>query len=245
MKQNICTIVAILSACSMSFAATNLTSNGTSGGSWSGSQLQGWTSVSTPATSGSYNAGAITNIATGAWTLWSETAQSQSRWTFGGGALSVGQSYSIDWRNNSITNGRINQMSLFRSDGTEAFAFRFLGGASNYSIKGDGGFFEEDSMSYQNTAMTLKFDLVSANTYIFTATRKSDSVVRMQTGTFTLGGTSGLGLTHFDIYNDGRTVGTSDLNINTIAVVPEPSTYALLALGALALLVRSARRRAA
>lgn len=170
-------------------------------------------------------------MANGSWSLWSETAQSEARWTFDGGALSVGQTLKIDWRNNSIASGRVVQMSLYRSDGTEAFGFRFLGGGSNYSIKGDGTWFEEDSMPYQNTALTLSFQLVSTNQYVFKVIRKSDSATLMETGTYGLGGTSGLGLTYFEVYNNARVAGSSDLNLNTITVIPEPSTALLLGLG--------------
>lgn len=233
MKKLLVTLAGMSLLAASSNAATNGTWNGTNGGSWSGSQLQGWTSVSTPATSGSYNAGTIANMTTGAWSLWSETNQSQSRWDFAGGALSTGQSFSMDWRNNSIASGRTITLSLRRSDGTEAFGFRFLGGGTNYEIKGDGTWFVEDSgtSGYQNTAINLQFDLISVNTYVFTATRKSDNFQMLQTGTYGLGGTSGLGLTYFEVYNDARLVGTSDLNFNSITVIPEPSTAALLGLG--------------
>lgn len=234
--------IALVSTCSLSIAATNGTWTGTNGGSWGSGQLQGWTSVSTPGGSGSYNAGAITNMGTGAWSLWSDSAQSQSRWTFGGGAVSTGQSYSIDWRNLSISNGNVVQLSLYRSDGTEAFGFRFMGGGSFYEIKGDGTWFSEDSMGYLNTAITLKFDLISTNSYVFTATRKSDNTVVMQTGTYTLGGTSGLGLTYFEVYDNARSPGSGDLNLNTINVVPEPATWALLAGGLTTVMVFRRRR---
>ncbi len=244
MKKLALSILALVSASSLSFAATNGTWTGTNAGAWSSSQTQGWASVSTPATSGSYNAGAIANMGSGAWSLWSETNQSQARWDFSGGALGTGQSFSMDWRNNSISSGRAITLSLRRSDGSEAFGFRFLGGQTNYEIKGDGTWFVEDSgtSGYQNTAINLKFDLISSNTYVFTATRKSDSFQMIQTGTYGLGGTSGLGLSYFEVYNDARVVGTSDLNLNSITVVPEPATWALLA-GGLATLVVFRRRR--
>lgn len=244
MKKLALSIFALLSIGSWSFAATNGTWTGTSAGAWSNSQTQGWASVSTPATSGSYNAGSIADMGTGAWSLWSETNQSQSRWDFSGGALGTGQSFSIDWRNNGVTNGRFITLSLRRSDGTEAFGFRFPGGGTNYQIKGDGTWFVEDSgtSGYQSTAINLKFDLISANTYVFTATLKSNNSQMLQTGTYTLGGTTSLGLTYFEVYNDARIVGTSDLNLNSITVVPEPATWALLACGLTTLAVFRRRR---
>ena len=181
-------------------------------------------------------------MGTGAWSLWSETAQSESRWDFSGGALSTGQTFSIDWKNNSISTGNAVQFALLRSDGTEAFGFRFLGGASNYSIKGDGTWFEEDSMGYENTALTLSFELLSADTYQFTATRQSDNTIVMQTGIYGLGGTTGLGLTYTAFFNNAKSFGTGDLNLNSLTVVPEPSTYALFA-GLLGLTCVAMRRR--
>jgi hypothetical protein len=242
MKKLTLSILAMFSVGSLSFAATNGTWTGTAAGAWSGSQLQGWTSVSTPATSGSYNAGAIANMGTGAWSLWSETNQSESRWTFGGGAIGTGQSYSIDWKNASVSTGNAIQMSLYRSDGSEAFGFRFLGGGTNYEIKGNGGWFAQSSMGYLTTAITLKFDLISSDTYVFSVTRKSDSAVLMQTGTYTLGGTSGGGLTYFSIYDNARWAGAGDLNLNSITVVPEPATWALLAGGLTTVMVIRRRR---
>lgn len=246
MKKTILTLASLAALTVSANAATNGTWNGTSGGSWSSSETQGWTSVTTPSGSGSFNAGTIANMANGSWSLWSDSAQSEARWDFAGGALNTGQSFSIDWRNNSIASGRTITLSLRRSDGSEAFGFRFLGGGTNYEIKGDGTWFVEDSgtSGYQNTAINLNFQLVTADTYIFTATRKSDNFQMLQTGTYTLGGTSGLGLTHFEVYNDARVAGSSDLNLNSITVVPEPSSAALLGLG-LAGLAMLRRRRVA
>ena len=224
--------------------ATLGTGNGTAGGSWSGTQLQGWVSVTTPSGSGSFNAGPITDMGNGSWSLWSESAQSEARWDFVGGNLTPGQRFSLDWKNLNISSNRTVTLSIKRSDGSEAFGFRFLGGGTNYEIKGDGTWFTQNASTanYTNVALTLKFDYLSVNNYSFSVTQKSNSSLKIQTGNFTLGGTSGLNLRGFEIYNDAQVAGTSDLNINTITVIPEPTTWALIAMGTCGLIFIGRRR---
>ena len=162
--------------------------------------------------------------------------------TFAGGALTVGQSVSLDYSNQNIDDGEMVGIRLLDGASSEA-EFVFIGGTQAYSYT--------DSASADYTATSkgwsrvdlfqVVFTLTDANSYSMSITSGSGgedgnpdvgSVVDSWSGTFT--GSSIDGIQVFTEGGDG-----SDQRFDNLAVVPEPATIGLVgAFGVVAFLMR-------
>ena len=89
--------------------------------------------------------------------------------------------------------------------------------------------------------MNLSFGSVTADTYSFNVNFLGGG---NEAFTGTLGGTAGTGIDSIRLFNfNGGSGATNNQYFNSVTVVPEPSTYAFLALGTGALLLVLRRRR--
>ncbi len=220
-------------------AATTGTWTAPETGFWGSSHLQGWSSVTTPTGSASFNADAIPNMGTGSWTLSSSYASASARWDFAGGNLAVGQTLEIDWKNPSAfgLGGEV-KFTLNQSDHTPAVAFRYLydpiaNPDFRYQIMDEDGDWVIPSMmaGVQNSALQLTIQILSSTEFRFLAIRKSDSFELFDyTGTF-YGGSLGSGLSYFEITNFAEASSSNELSVNNISVIPEPTVPALFLLG--------------
>lgn len=159
--------------------------------------------------------------------------------TFAGGALAVGQTVSINFvmratdpAANGFPAGQVG-VSLLNGSGTTAngqptspaITFYVFGGADGYYYYTDAGTTagSPGSMSYQyQNAFNIAFTVTGAGTY--SAVAGSDS----------WSGTFNGSLTGIDVFNDAGGNG-SDVGFNNLTVVPEPSTWAISAIGCMAL----------
>ncbi len=161
---------------------------------------------------------------------------------FAGGALSVGQTVSINFEMRAVDPGRDVGVSLLNGSG-DAITFGIYGGEpGSYPYTGNGYFYSDagstdvsaGGMGYAyQSEFNIAFTVTGANTY--SAVAGSDS----WSGTFD---GSLLGM---DVFNYGAGNG-SDLAFNnlTIAPVPEAGTVSLFALGSAVLLIGCRLRRA-
>ncbi|HUA64700.1 MAG TPA: hypothetical protein VME24_02560 [Alphaproteobacteria bacterium] len=160
---------------------------------------------------------------------------------FAGGALSIGQTVSINFEMRATDPGRDVGVSLLNGSG-DAITFGIYGGEpGSYPYTGSGYFYTDagstdvsaGGMSYQyQSEFNIAFTVTGANTYL--AVAGSDS----WTGTFD---GSLLGI---DVFNYGAGNG-SDLAFNnlTIAPAPEAGTVSLFGLGSAVLLMGYGFRR--
>lgn len=177
------------------------------GTSFSGETLSGWQIWSSPFGTGTGNAGSVV-----------------ASTTFAGGALTVGQTVSINFEMRATDPGK--QVGVDLSNGAgAAITFGIYGGEpGSYPYTGSGYYYSDagssyvsaGSMGYQyQSEFNIAFTVTGANTY--TAVAGSDS----WSGTF-----SG-SLVGMDVFNLGAGDG-SDVAFNNLTVVPEPSTIALV-----------------
>lgn len=180
------------------------------------------------------------------WDLSGDEAGTYATHTFAGGALTVGQSVSIDYAHNTnIDNGRHTGIRLLDGSNNEV-EFGFIGGADYYSKYDTGtGSFQLTDKRYDNyDIFQIVFTLTGSNSYSLTVSEGSipdagwkpsedgnpdvGGVIASLTGTFT-----GSSITGIQVYTEGGN--DSDQWFDNLTVVPEPATLILLGAGALLL----------
>lgn len=262
MKRIIAIIAGLMGVASLAFASNNFsyTATATPGSSPDGvdqnnNPLTVWTIAQNPGVSGGGFSGAYFGTAFGGetlsgWQIWSSPGGLptgdggfiDASNIFAGGALSVGQTVSINFEMRATDPGRDVGVSLLNGSG-DAITFGIYGGEPGaYPYSGNGYFYSDagstdvsaGSMGYQyQNEFNIAFTVTGANTY--SAVAGSDS----WNGTF-----SG-SLVGIDIFNAGAG-NSSDLAFNNLTVaVPEAGTLSLLGLGGAVLLMGCRFRRSA
>jgi hypothetical protein len=150
--------------------------------------------------------------------------------TFAGGALSIGQTVSINFNMRAVDPGKQVGLSLLNGSGN-AITFGIFGGEPNvtYPYTGSGYYYTDAGSSYASAGsmgyqyqsyFNIEFTVTGAGTY--SAVAGSDSWSGTYSGSL-------IGMQAFDAAaGNGSDVGFNNLTITT---VPEPSTLAMLALG--------------
>ena len=184
------------------------------GTAFSGETLSGWQIWSSPFGTGTGNAGSV--VATT---------------TFAGGALAIGQTVSMNFEMRATDPGKEVGIDLLDGSGA-AITFGIYGGEPGpYPYTGSGYYYTDagstdvsaGSMGYQyQSEFNIAFTVTGAGTY--SAVAGSD----IWTGTFNGS------LTGMDVVNLGAG-DASDVAFNDLIVVPEPSTWAMLAIGSMAM----------
>lgn len=221
---------------------------GSNGGSGWGSA---WTFTS--ATAGSYftgnsatNGDGDTNPPIGdinsagrAWGLNSSGGNPRADRLFNG-ALSVGQTFHLNMDNGMPPVGLVG-FSLINAQGNQVWQFSLTGSSSTYDIFGVSGFMNT-GIAATDEGLDINFTLTSPTTY-----SASIAILGNAPTVFTGGlyneptGLDVAGVRFFNI--NGGTATAQTLYFNNLAIVPEPSSIALLALGVLPALAAFRRRR--
>jgi hypothetical protein len=178
------------------------------------------------------------------WALYANSGQTAAMIYDFGGTLGVGDSVSIAFDNGWINNGGTVGFGLQNSSGTNRFEFYFVGGQSSYVLNDAGGPQNVDPFGI-NTTLGYTADGVGTITFIQGSSNAYNLLINGNPVDNT-----GLTLQASDISRirlfafDTGTGSNHDQYFNSLVVVPEPSTYALI-IGGLAMLIFIARRRAA
>ena len=160
---------------------------------------------------------------------------------FQGGALSVDQSFRIDFDNGWITAGTSVGWGLQNSSTQNLFEFWFTGGDGSYTINDYSGP-HASSVGWTDGGLRLQVTLTGATNY-------SLSVIQGATTNMFSGylmSQANHGIEQFHIWNGGAGSGQNyDAYINSMGVIPEPGTMALmgLALAGLTVYFRHLRRQ--
>jgi hypothetical protein len=180
------------------------------------------------------------------WDLSGDEAGTYATHTFAGGALTVGQSVSIDYAHNTnIDNGRHTGIRFLDGANNEV-EFGFRGGDLYYSKYDTAtGLYVLTDKQYDNyDIFQIVFTLTGANSYAMTVSEGSipdagwkpsedgnpdvGDVIASWTGTFT-----GSSITGIQVYTEGGN--DSDQWFDNLTIVPEPATLILLGAGAMLL----------
>ena len=160
--------------------------------------------------------------------------------------LTVGSTFSTDFKNHYIDSGGFVGYTLRDTTGTTLFKFGFIGGGSAYTY-GDGTTTSSTLLGFTDNGLHTDFTLTSPTNYSFSVLRLGDASPAVFMGTLGTGGA-------IDrvVFSDIGGGNSSDTQFNNLAVTmpnasaaPEPSQTAYLAftMFGLAALILKARRR--
>ncbi len=199
-------------------------------------------------TAGSSGAGAGTS----AWALYAggaSDAQVTIQHFFDGGALTIGQTVSIDFDNGYVgsNDGDTSEVGLrlFGTGFNFVLAFNFIEGhpGGDYTYFDDAVSFGDTGFAYTDNGFRFSYTQTSATTYSASLTQGS-TVVGSWTGMTDVAPAI---IEIYDLNGQGASNpnanGSSDLFVNNLEVVPEPGTWVAAALSAAGCAVWGLRRR--
>lgn len=147
---------------------------------------------------------------------------------FAGPPLLPGETFSIDFDNGTVVPGGAVGFGLL-SAGVARFEFLIGATGGPYFVMDSAGF-TPTPVPYTTEGMSLAFTLVTVDTYTLTVTPKGAAPI--VSPVLTLAGPLGGGLDAVRIFNFGSGAGggPADAFYNSMSIIPEPTTIALVGL---------------
>jgi hypothetical protein len=264
MKKILLVLVSLAGAVGVASASDNFSYTATAapganpdGTDQTSTPLQVWTTTFTPGTGtgsaqGAYFGTAFTGETLSGWQIWTSPGSTANAAgvsgsvdavdTFAGGALSIGQTVSLNYEMRGTSKATQVGVSLLNGSGA-AITLGIFGAepSSGNPYTGSGYYYTDAGSTYASAGsmgykyqseFNIAFTVTGANTYSAVA------------GTDSWSGTFSGSLTGIDVFNYSAGNG-SDVAFNnlTVAPVPEPGIIALAGIGGLALLVGIRHRR--
>lgn len=216
-------------------AFDDASTNNYPGGAWAtgdngGFGFGAWT-ITTNAPAGSFIGD--TALSDPSFGIFSEGAGSITAYRpFTGGALLSGESFNVSLANTATIDGEIG-LSLMEG-ATARWTLKFVGGGSAWQLNDGGGDFGSGQDYAANTALAFSFTYNGGSSYSYTFGTGSGDNFNASADISNIDGVQ------FFSVNQGA---GQNMGFNNLEVVPEPSTYALLALSAAAMGGYVIRRR--
>lgn len=199
--------------------------------------------VNGAANDGDIDTGAITPVSWGLWANNGGNIRAERFFTGTPQSLEPGQIFQVDFDTGYIEPNSLVAVGLINASGTEVFSVGFTGGGANYwFMDANNSTPANTGLGYGSEGLRLIYTVDSVNPLLYSVqlTRRDNTSVSWN------GAISSAAAGFFAInFNAGGTIGGSayDFFINSMQIVPEPSTIALAALGAFGLLFRRFGRK--
>lgn len=208
-----------------------------------GTGMQAWTSSLT-GSGGSY-VGASGLSASNTWAIYSggNAGNSFAAYRKFDTAMAVGDTFSIEIGYTGVDSTAPGEIGInLYSGGAFRLGLKFTGGGTNWQLNDGGSDFTAGNLTWSGgspgTTLNYSFTRGTGNTYSLSLTQGSESYSGINNTS-----TSGtMDIDEFEIYSSAQGSG-ENVGFDNISVVPEPSTYALLGLGAAFGLWHLRRRR--
>ncbi len=147
---------------------------------------------------------------------------------FTGGIIVVGQTVSVDFDNGFIDKGGTVGIGLQNASGQNLWELYFVGGDNNYTVN-DGAGPTATSLGFTADGLHVAFTLTGATTYSANITLNAGG---SQTITGSLISQGDQGIAQFRTFNANGGAGSSNTSyINSLEIIPEPTSFVLAALG--------------
>jgi hypothetical protein len=150
-------------------------------------------------------------------------------------ALALGQTFSFQWGLNWDSNDATSNRGFNLFSGSTQLINLNMGNSANITINGSPMY-----SVYGNNAFTVNFEQLSASSIRVYGTGRNGSETYDNTFSGLAGPADSFSL-YFNATNNS--VDQRQMYFNNLSIVPEPSTYALLGLGAASILWRIRRRK--
>jgi hypothetical protein len=178
-----------------------------------------------------------------AWALYANSGQTASGTRpLTGGSLAVNQTVTVEFDNGFVDGGATVGIGLQNSSGENVWEMFFVGGQAVYQYNQLGGV-TNTAVGYGDEGLSVEFTLTGASTYSATLTRYDGTSDTIAGSLLTPAG--GSSIDQFRVFNfNSGSGGANNFYVNSLTVIPEPSSIALACLGAIGAVVARRRRHA-
>jgi hypothetical protein len=173
------------------------------------------------------------------WGMWSGGGVTDAIRPFTAGPLTIGQTFQVDFDNGFVPNGNTIGVGLYNAANQPLWEVLFFGGGANY-VNNDAAGLVPTTVPYGDEGLNVIFTLTGAATYTMTLTRR-DGVSQVINGN--LINVADQNIAQFRAFTaNGIGDEQNDFFINSMSVIPEPSTTLLVGIGMLTLCLIRRRR---
>jgi len=242
MKKLLIAAVASIAVSSGAFALTASDNSGNYSGTFIGlNQGTGFNAWSGSATGGGGNYIGGSGLSASSWAIYSGGGAGNSYQATRpfSTAMSIGDIFTLQLGYTGVSNGGEIGINLF-SGGSFRLGFKFIGGSSGWVLN-DGGSDFSSGISWAGgtpgATLNYSFTRGTGNAYSLNISQGTQSYTGNNTGTSGI-----MSIDSVQFYSSAQG-GGENIGFNNLSVVPEPSTYALLALAAAGFGAHVIRRR--